>query len=82
MFYVLWVGTSSSEVSHLIFNRLRRFGLYFVWVWAITLYCVFFVVLLNSLCHLDPSWSCNSLHLFVSTLCGLDVNLCYDGWLV
>jgi len=48
VFYVLWVGTSSSEVSHLIFNRLRRIGLYLVWVWAITLYCVFlfrFVVL-------------------------------------
>ncbi len=49
MLYVLWVGTSSSEDSALISNRLRWFGLYFIWVWAITLYCVFFVVLLNSM---------------------------------
>ncbi len=47
--YVLWVGTRGSEVSHLISNRLRRLGLYFVWVWVITLYCVFFIVLLNSM---------------------------------
>jgi hypothetical protein len=47
--FILWDGTRSSEVSYLLSNRLRRLGYNYVWVWAITLYCVLFFVLLNSM---------------------------------